>query len=503
MANFYVRKSGNDSNNGLSPGAAKLTIGSAVAAASAGDTIYVGAGYWHEQLTLSKSGTSTDPYTLVGDVTGEHTGDPGLVIWTTIGDHLKSAQSTADGNLLGLIALETFHWWTFRGFSFYGGQSTYTLVWANIGGSGNNNLEGIVFEDCTFCSYNSAFNLRFHTGVTTSPSQGLRIRRCLFYAGSSPIGFTHTNNSTAHLNVDILIENCVFFQGGSGTSPCIDFNHTGTASTHSLTGIVVRACTFAIYMVGVRGQNFHDTSGPSMRVQNCIFALGGTAITRTSGTAGSITEDFNLGQYALSLVTAGSGSNNTAQVYAMGGFMDWALQRFWGWSPYRIAEPILLSGNPGGQANPAIGFASTGLSPALDVFGNTRPYGRSGARDAGAIESRRLPRQEDTVVQAGDHSIRFNGGGFHDFFIPVAASAKTLTVQARIDSSYTGPFPRVQVLNIPGVANQEDVHDGTANAWDALTCSFTPTSPGVVRVRIESRDTSAAGLCYFDSLDIS
>jgi hypothetical protein len=56
---YYVSKSGNDSNDGLSPGAAKLTIGSALSAASAGDTIRIARGTYTEKLDLSAKSNIT------------------------------------------------------------------------------------------------------------------------------------------------------------------------------------------------------------------------------------------------------------------------------------------------------------------------------------------------------------------------------------------------------------------------------------------------------------
>lgn len=56
---YYVAKSGNDSNDGLSPATAKLTIGSALSAASAGDTIRIASGTYTEKLDLSSKANIT------------------------------------------------------------------------------------------------------------------------------------------------------------------------------------------------------------------------------------------------------------------------------------------------------------------------------------------------------------------------------------------------------------------------------------------------------------
>jgi hypothetical protein len=63
---YYVAKSGNDSNTGLSTQAAWLTIGHAASVATAGSTVYVGAGTYHESVTFSNSGTASAPIVFNG-----------------------------------------------------------------------------------------------------------------------------------------------------------------------------------------------------------------------------------------------------------------------------------------------------------------------------------------------------------------------------------------------------------------------------------------------------
>ena len=77
MANIYVRKSGNDSNDGSTPALAKLTIKSAIETALTNDIIYVGSGVYRDVgITINKN------ITIIADYTGENTGDAGEVVWT-------------------------------------------------------------------------------------------------------------------------------------------------------------------------------------------------------------------------------------------------------------------------------------------------------------------------------------------------------------------------------------------------------------------------------------
>lgn len=69
MTNYYVSKSGNNGNSGLS-GAPKLTIQAGINLLSKGDTLTVSAGTYNEQLTITKSGTASQPI-LIQPATGE------------------------------------------------------------------------------------------------------------------------------------------------------------------------------------------------------------------------------------------------------------------------------------------------------------------------------------------------------------------------------------------------------------------------------------------------
>jgi FlaG/FlaF family flagellin (archaellin) len=184
----------------------------------------------------------------------------------------------------------------------------------------------------------------------------------------------------------------------------------------------------------------------------------------------------------------------------MGGVMDMLLYKYWGWSPFRPWEHIRLQDDaylPG-----VIGGANTADAPAFDLYNESRPmYGT--VDDVGAVEGRARPEQETTTVRTGSNAIRFEGAGFQDIFLPVNDASITVSVYGRYDSNYTGTLPQLQVLNIPGVADQTDTMTGGANAWEQLSVTFTPTSKGIARIRLVSNDTSATGESFFDDLDIT
>ena len=76
---YYVRKTGSDNNDGLSPDSAFLTIQKAASTAQAGDFVFVGAGSYEERVEIENSGTASDPISFVADASGGYTGDSGKV----------------------------------------------------------------------------------------------------------------------------------------------------------------------------------------------------------------------------------------------------------------------------------------------------------------------------------------------------------------------------------------------------------------------------------------
>ncbi len=78
--NYYVRTSGNDSNDGLSASTAWKTVTKAAKySLSPGDTVFIGAGDYREQMKVAGSGSDGSPIVFYGDKTGEHTGDAGSI----------------------------------------------------------------------------------------------------------------------------------------------------------------------------------------------------------------------------------------------------------------------------------------------------------------------------------------------------------------------------------------------------------------------------------------
>lgn len=73
-ANYYVSKSGNDANSGLSAALAKLTIKAATDLATTGDVVFISTGYYAEIVAVSNSMTLMVDSVQVNELTMNKTG---------------------------------------------------------------------------------------------------------------------------------------------------------------------------------------------------------------------------------------------------------------------------------------------------------------------------------------------------------------------------------------------------------------------------------------------
>jgi len=76
---YYVRRSGSDSNNGLSVSSAFHSLQKALLVASSGATIYVGGGTYTEEVQLLGAKLPGLPLRIVADTSGSRTGEGGTV----------------------------------------------------------------------------------------------------------------------------------------------------------------------------------------------------------------------------------------------------------------------------------------------------------------------------------------------------------------------------------------------------------------------------------------
>src|SRR5207245_9777291 len=89
---YYVRATvGDDTHDGRSPQTAWQHFSRRAIAMHAGDTAYVGPGLYRDGIKIQNSGTPQSRITLIGDTTGQHTGDPPGAVMITGADPIDEA----------------------------------------------------------------------------------------------------------------------------------------------------------------------------------------------------------------------------------------------------------------------------------------------------------------------------------------------------------------------------------------------------------------------------
>lgn len=153
---YYVAKTGSDSNNGTTLATAWKTIQKAAATMTAGDTVYVKAGVYNEQITPANSGSSGNYITYQA-----YPGDTVVIDGTGIDMGVNLNETWADG----LVKIWNKSYLIFDGFEIY-----------NADTHGSDGVT-IYAQDGSSCNYITLQNLKIHkTGrsgidfVTSGPS---------------------------------------------------------------------------------------------------------------------------------------------------------------------------------------------------------------------------------------------------------------------------------------------------------------------------------------------
>ncbi len=484
MANLYVRKAGSDSNNGSTAALAKLTIGSAVTAASAGDNVYVGAGVYKEAISAAAKQIN-----IIGDITGASTGDAGEVILSGLNatDDGFGANFTHDlssgGSLQNLIFSD---WYTNTGTS---------LIYCNTPSN------AFSVTDCKFV------NIMFGTGLQVfvfnwnSGTGALTLKRCGFYNC-----WQYGNNNFAVVRI---------WDGASATKPVIEnvevafcgvaqnntsatvFGFrllTGSAGTWSIKNCSVHDCSWFDYASNGSATIAFSIEGSFMpSAYNCSVynILSYNFATNYGFKADNSCTAYNCNVFNTK--SAGSGTNTAySTITNSGGVAK---------SPYPLPPVALFS-----RFSPLAGAGNaTGASD--DIFGNPRPaYGNTNG-SIGTVEATFNNVQRDTVApDAGTYDLRVNPPQYfkRTFQIPVTAStARTVTVKIRIDGTWpAGSRPKV-TLSGQGMTLSIATKNSTTGSYEQLSVSGTPSTTGLATLTIEAHATNTDADMHVDTIALS
>jgi hypothetical protein len=508
MTSYYVRKTGNNSNNGTSPATAWLTIGKALASGSpvtAGDTVYVGAGIYYEVITVAVSGASGNPITVTADVDGAQTGDSGPVIWSNwIGaSGFSGAPSASAGTCLSTNAQDDL---TFNGFTFIGGGSS-----TNLGDivAGSFSALRWIFNDCAFyggktTTSNGQIIRLTYDSQTNGGSAGWRWNRCIFANASNNgitlINQTHaTGNGNADWDVDVEFRDCLFMLCNINIETLSGLAFKGG-------GVRVIGCSGAhATLLKTTGATGHSTTIPNV-VKNCYaFSTSGGALIQ-GGATGQIIEDWNLLYSSSPRVNTASGTNSVTtatglHITSFGtrlsplipeSLLELGVPLYWGGT--QITTDLWRKGHEGATAS------------TVDNFNISRPSGgRSLNNASGAFEA------HDVATTATDQfdvapSLVLVGPSDHTLSLVLPMGTNTISIKVRYDTVHTSATPpqvRILANGELGIADQTLTMTAAADTWETLTFSpITLPINGVIKLRLVNRSSATNGQAWFDTLSI-
>lgn len=480
----------------------------------AGDTVYIGPGTYRQIYTMganfgaiwANTGTTVINATgyiangyvdVVGDVTGVVTGDPaGAVILTGYTTNDKTAGSASPVLTLspGKGSLR------FRNlFLIEGGAGTTVSSGVAAG-------QNISFTNCAFQCWQigsvTSVTLNLGSSISREPATMLNwlFDRCLWIGGAGLVATLTTG--VADYDSAITLLNCQFQEavgirinvaatttaqgtgkgGGVRAIGCVGGNSAGSAFLN--VGSVNNSTVFPCYAYG------------------CVFgSSSGNGLA--ANTTGQLIEDYNVfyASTPRSNVNIGAASISDGSYAFM---LHHGQELIWGGNVRPKNEP--MAGSPVlGLLNAA--SVSAFRRPTYDFAGRPRPAGGVALPfpAAGAFDRGNTWAKETVTFRTGPNALSITGPGYQDFSLAVDAAATTVGVYMRYDSSYVGTKPQIQVLNGGecGVADATSSAVVAVDTWELLTLAFTPTSKGIVTIRLLSSELSGAGKAFADDYSVS
>lgn len=501
MANFYVSVNrGSDATGDGSATNPWRTIGKAIGPSPAvvldpanPNAVYIEPGVYREGISLGISPTSSGPLAIVGDADGAgfaaggHSNpSTGLVDW-------RGWSSDSTPLAANCLAAGSKSYVTLRRIKFTCG---------NVGDGAvtiDNGTDWTV-QDCILLS---SYAGNMGNVLTVTPAAGvplnLTIERCdfhSFYGGNGAIVLTIPFNST-DWSLDSKIVNCAFRGRNAGVFLWQQYG----SGTKLAGGLAIQNCTFQSPTYGVYA--YYSNSGVTL---NTPIAVHGSVFLgcslRADGT-GHMIEDGNIFMSAEANTNVAAGANS---IFNACPALDFGDNRLTGLPLAPLGTPL--------AGSLFAGFGSYGTTPSTDLAGRNRPEGTgSTAAAAGCLERHDTGVKDVTHQDAGSSAcMALIGPSSQDRPILVDATSTTLSVKVRWDGNH-GDLTKPQAVLIAepqiGVAGQVVTATSTGgtgstpNAYETLTFApFTPSSPGVVMLRMVSRAAAGNGTAYFDTITL-
>lgn len=479
-----VAGTGTNTNQTWKIGGALLTINKIVSLTSVntplagGDNIWVGAGVYRELLTFGTAFTGLQ-VNLIGDIDGAKTGDSGEVQITAF----LTNNTTAPSATVMITSPRSF--WSFSNIVFVTGNGGLCL-WAD--------QTDLTYYRCAFLAVAGNSNSGQIThAFTTAAAHNILYDSCFFMRiNSGNLGVTVPTSTVADYDANVYFKNCLMYSWSSGvvitTSGANSFKGGGLYfynNTFFTAGIPITAA----------GVTTLSTAMPVI-VQSCILVSPGVILS-VGSPAGQLVEDYNIlvGTSTTPRTTVTAGSHSSSD-WSHALLLSFGHEWVWGATVKPTGMPTVGSGVIGT-------LGGSGSGPLADTLGYFRPT--AALQTTGAFERSNTWIKETGTVRNGSNAISITGPGYQDFMTPVDATSTTVSVYMRFDSTYAGTNPQLQLLNGTecGVVNQTVTLTGSANTWTQVSVTFTPTSKGVVTIRLVSLSTASGGKAFADDFNVS
>ncbi len=459
-----------------------------------GDTVYVGAGTYRIVCTIGSSWTQVfnGQVNIIGDVTGQLTGDAGMVQITAYTTNDTTAPSSSP-----LITANGASNIAFSNLVFVNG--TGLIVTAIVTTSQN-----ISFTDCAFMpgAVQNA-GLISATNLYSIPFAWL-FDRCVFGASAlTALTFTLATGPTlGDYDANVVFQNCSFMATSYGNT-LVSVTNAGTL-TFNGGGIRFRNVFASGFATFIQTPASRISTVFPCRVANSV--LGGAGPVLSAGTSGQIVEDYNLivSNSPRTNVSAGAHSVSNGSYAPL---FHFGQERIWLPPLFRpFGEPMANS--------PLLGFGNDGGQTAYDLRGpqNIRPAGGSSALPAvGALERADTFVADASPIGGGGSPIKLTGPGYNDFLLPISASqashARTVSIKVKWDSSYGGTLPTLMLIAKPQQGLNSNLTitavGSSGNVYTITLPTFTPTAGGVLTLKALSYDLSGASVVEWDDFTVA
>ncbi len=293
---YYVRKTGNDAADGLTPATAWETISQAAMTLGTGDWVYVGAGVYDEQLLPAGDGTAVDLIRFIADTDGSKTGDAGTVEITDTSGTLSVVE------VLGADYVEV------KGFLITEGD--ITVQW--------NNSAGGRLTNCELIGGTTG------RGVRTFGTADLTIRGCSIH-DSTNAGIRAADSTVVTVtDTEVHSNTSSGVRDDAGSTATITLDRCNIHSSVSAAGIYARTATYLITNCVIHSNigtdGIHLVEGPNVTIWNSTIDDNGSAgIWQEAGT--------------LTMRNCIISNNQQAGLDVSGGTADHTYNLFWNNSP--------------------------------------------------------------------------------------------------------------------------------------------------------------------------